>query len=90
MLFIIPKVSSSLYTQRYAYTITAILSLGEIMLSPCSRCAKEGLVYITLASPLSRQPFFYLECTKANIYLSYDVRSSTNAKYVYSITLNSL
>jgi len=60
------------------------------MLSPCSRCAKEGLVYITLASPLSRQPSFYLEYTKVNIYLSCDVRSIFNAKCARPITLNSL
>ena len=75
--------------QRYAYTVALILSLGEIMLSLCSYYAKEGLVYITLASPLSRQPSFYLKCTKANIYSSYDVRSISNAKYTRSITLNS-
>jgi len=51
--------------------------------------AKEGLVYITLASPLSRQPSSYLECTKANICSSCDVRSISNAKYTCPITLNS-
>jgi len=59
------------------------------MLSPYSRYAKEGLVYIMLASPLSWQPSFYLEYTKANIYLSYDVYSISNAKYTYPITFNS-
>jgi len=59
------------------------------MPSLCSRCAKEGLVCVTLASPLSRQPSFYLECTKANIYSSCDVRSISNAKYARPITLNS-
>jgi len=48
-----PKASSSSQAQRCAYTVAAILSLGEIMPSLCSRCAKEGLVYIALASPLS-------------------------------------
>jgi len=85
-----PKASSSSYAQRRARTVAAILLLGEIMPSPCSYCAKEGLVYVTLASPLSRQPSSYLECTKANIYLSCDVCSSTNAKYTRPITLNSL
>jgi len=48
------KVSKpSLYSQRYTYTITTILSLGKIILSPCSRYIKEGLVYVTLASPSS-------------------------------------
>jgi hypothetical protein len=47
-----PKASSSLHAQRYTRTITTILLLGEIIPSPCSRYAKEGLVYVTLASPL--------------------------------------
>jgi len=45
-----PKVISSLYAQRRAYTVAAILSLSKIILSPYSRCLKEGLVYITLAN----------------------------------------
>jgi len=53
LLLIIPKVTSFSSIARYAYTIAIVLLLGEIMLSPCSRCAKEGLVYIILASPLS-------------------------------------
>jgi len=48
-----PKASSSLYTQRYAYTITAILSLSKVIPSLCSYCVKKGLVYIALVSPLS-------------------------------------
>jgi len=60
------------------------------MPSPYSYYAKKGLVYITLASPLSRQPSSYLKCTKVNIYLSCDIRSTFNAKYTRPITLNSL
>jgi len=48
-----PKASSSLYAQRRVRTVAIILLLGEIMLSPCSYCVKEGLVYIILASPSS-------------------------------------
>jgi len=55
-----------------------------------SRYIKEGLIYIALASPLSQQPSSYLKCTKVNIYLSYNVRSTFNAKYARPITLNSL
>jgi len=90
LLLIIPKVTSLSSTARRAYTVAVVLSLGKIILSPCSRYAKEGLVYIILASPLSRQPSSYLECTKVNIYLSYNIRSISNAKYTYPITLNSL
>ena len=49
-----PKASSSLQAQYYTRTIAAILLLGEIILSPYSRCTKERLVYIILASPLSQ------------------------------------
>jgi len=47
--------------------VTSILSLGEIIPSPYSYYAKEGLVYIALVSPLSWQLSSYLECTKVNI-----------------------
>jgi len=56
----------------------------------CSRCAKEGLVYIMLASPSTQQPFSYSECTKANIQLFYNICSASNTKYTRPITLNSL
>jgi len=82
-----PPPSSSI--AHRSYTVAIILSLGRIMLSLYSRYAKKGLVYITLASPLSRQPSSYLECTKANIYSSYNIRSIFNAKYTRPITLNS-
>jgi len=52
LLLIIPKASSSLYAQQRARTVAAILLLGKIILSPYSYYAKEGLIYIMLASPL--------------------------------------
>jgi len=76
-----PKAISSLHAQRRARTIAVILSLSKIILSPYSRCLKKGLVYIMLANPFSQQLFFYLKCTKANIYSFYNVRSTFNAKY---------
>jgi len=63
----VSKPPPSSFTAYRSCTVAAILSLGGIIPSPCSCCAKEGLVYIALASPLSWQPSFYLECTKANI-----------------------
>ena len=48
-----PKASSSLQAQRYTRTVATILLLSEIMPSLYSRCAKAGLVYIALVSPLS-------------------------------------
>jgi len=71
-------------------TITAILSLSEIIPSLCSRYTKEGLVYIILASPLSWQLSSYLEYIKVNIRLSCNIRSTSNTKYTFLITLNSL
>jgi len=60
-----PPPSSS--TARWSRTVAIILSLGGIMPSLYSRYAKEGLVYVALASPSSRQPSSCLECTKANV-----------------------
>jgi len=48
-----PKVTSLSSIARRARTIAMVLLLGKIILSLCSRYAKKGLVYITLASPLS-------------------------------------
>jgi len=82
-------VTSLSFIARRAYTIAAVLLLGKIMPSLYSYYTKEGLVYITLASPLSRQPSSYLECTKVNIRLSCDIRSISNTKYTRPITFNS-
>jgi len=84
-----PKALPLSLTACRVRTIAAILSLSKIILSLYSRCLKEGLVYIVLASPSSRQPSSYLECTKVNICLSCDVRFVSNAKYTRPITLNS-
>ena len=48
-----PKVTFLSFTARRARTVAAILSLSKIILSLYSRYLKKGLVYITLASPLS-------------------------------------
>jgi len=90
LLLIIPKVTSLSSIARRARTIAVVLSLGEIILSLYSCYIKEGLIYIALVSPLSQQPSSYLECTKVNVRLSYNIRSISNAKYTRSITLNSL
>jgi len=46
-----PKAPSSSLTLYYAYMVSSILLLGEVMPSPCSYYAKEGLVCVALASP---------------------------------------
>ena len=71
----------SLVSKRCAYIVSVILLLGKIMLIYL-HCAKKKLVYITIIAPSSCQPSFYLKCTKLNIYLSYNVRSVSNIKYL--------
>ena len=62
-----------------AYIVSVILSLGEIM-PIYSRYAKKKLVCVAIITPSSRQPFFYLKCTKSNICLSCNVKSVSDAK----------
>ena len=75
-----PLNRSSVFKRR-TLLIACISFNGEII-SAYSRCAKKGLVYIAIISPLSRQPFSYLEYTKANTCLSYDVRLVSLNKYI--------
>ena len=71
----------SLASKRRAYTVAVILLLNKIIPS-CSCCKEKKLVYIIIIAPFSRQPFFCIECTKLNIYSSYNVRSVSNAEYL--------
>ena len=50
-----------------------------------SRYVLKGLVYIAIIAPLGRQPFFYAKYTKLNMRLSYNIKSVSNAKYIYLI-----
>jgi len=81
------KYSLLLQTQHYARMVALILSLSKVILL-YSYCAKEGLVYVTIAAPSSRQPSFYSKCTQLNIRLSYDVRSISNIEYIYTRLLS--
>ena len=83
-----PKAPSSFLAEHRSYTAAVILLLGKIIPS-YSYYAKEGLVYIIIALPVNRQPSSYIKYTRANMRLSYNVRSVSNAKYTHSITLNS-
>ena len=74
----------SLASKRCAYVIAVILLLSEII-SICFCCILKGLVYIIIMAPLGRQPSFYTKCTKLNMYLSYDIRLVSNAKYAFFI-----
>ena len=71
-----------LASKRYAYTVAVILLLSKIMPS-CSYYEEKKLVYIVIIAPFSRQPFFYIKCTKLNMYLSCNIRSVSNAEYLY-------
>ena len=69
-----------LVSKRCNYIVAVILLLGEIMPS-CSYYEEKKLVYIIIITPFSYQLFFYIKCTKLNIYSSYNVRSVSDAEY---------
>ena len=72
-----------------AKIIAVILLLGEIMPS-YSYYKEKKLVYIIIIALFGYQPSFYIKCTKLNIYLSYNIKSVSNAKYLYLMRLYSL
>ena len=80
-----PPIRSSA-SKRRTRVVSTILSLSKII-SSYSRCSKKKLVYVTIASPSSRQPSSYTKYTKANIRSSYNVRSVSNAKYTRRLYL---
>ena len=69
----------SLVSKRRTCIVAVILLFGKIMLT-YSYCAEKKLVYIIITALFSRQPFSYIKCIKLNMYLSYNVRSVSNAK----------
>jgi len=71
--------------QRRAYIVAFILSSNKVI-SSCSYCEKEELVYIAIAAPSSRQPSFYSKCTSINMRFSYNIHSVSNAKYISHIS----
>ena len=44
---------------------------------------EKGLVCIIIIALFSRQSFSYVECTKSNIYLSYNICLVSNAKCIF-------
>ena len=78
-----PLVRSSA-SKRRLRLVSLILSLGEIIPS-YSRYIEKGLSYIIILAPFSRQFSFYAKCTKLNIRSSYNIKSVSNAKYIYLI-----
>ena len=78
-----PPIRSSAF-ECCACIVAVILLFSKIMPS-CSYCKEKKLVYIIIITPFSHQPSSYIKCIKLNIYLFYNVRSVSNAKYLYLI-----
>ena len=76
----------SLTSKRHAYLITLILSLGVIIPS-YSYYTKKRLVCVTIVAFFSYQPSSYFECMKLNMYFFYNIKSVSNAKYIFLIYL---
>ena len=76
-----PLIKSSA-SKRRTHVVTVILLFGEIM-PTYSCCVLKGLVYVAIIAPLGCQPSFYIKYTKLNIYLSYNIKLVSNAKYIY-------
>ena len=74
----------SLVSKCRVHAVVVILLLGEIMPS-YSYYKEKKLVYIIIVAPFNRQPSFYIECTKSNIRLSCNVKSVSDAEYLYLI-----
>ena len=71
-----------LASEHCTYIVAVILLLSEIMPS-CSCYKDKKLVYIIIVTLFSHQLSFYVECTKLNIYLSYNVILVSNAEYAW-------
>ena len=65
-----------------AKLVAVIFSLSKVM-PFCSYYKEKKLVYIIIAAPFSWQPFFFIKCTKLNIYLFCNIRLVFNAKYIF-------
>ena len=72
----------SLASECCAYIITLILLLGVIM-PIYSYCVKKKLVYIIITALFSYQPSSYSKYIKLNIYSSCNIKSVSNAKYIF-------
>ena len=74
----------SLTSAYYNKLIAIILLFSEIMPS-CSYCKKKKLVYIIIIAPFSYQPSSYIKYTKLNIHSNCNIKTMSNAKYLYFI-----
>ena len=79
----------SLASECYTYIVILILLLGVIM--PIYSCYTEKkLVCVIIAAFFSYQPSSYSEYIKLNICSFYNVRSVSNAKYIFFLYFWSL
>ena len=86
-----PFVRSSAFKRAAYYfkLVAVILLLSKIMLT-YSCYTEKGLVYIIIIASLSCQPSFYTKYTKSNMHLSCNIRSVSNAKYIFLARLYTL
>ena len=77
----------SLASKRRACVVVVIFSFSEIMPS-YSYCKEKKLVYIAIAAPFSRQPSFYIKCTKSNMRLSCNVKSVSDTECTFIFLYN--
>ena len=82
-MFLMPLIRS-LASEHHACVVAIILLLSKIM-PTCSCYVSKGLVYIAIIASLGRQPFSCAKCTKLNMYLFYNIKLVSNAKYVFFI-----
>ena len=82
----------SLISKRltYYFKLVAIILLLSKIMPTYSRCVEKGLVYIIIIALFSRQPFFYIKCTKLNICFFYNIYLVFNAKYIFLTRLYTL
>ena len=62
----------SLASKFHTYIVAVILLLGKIIPS-YSHYKEKKLVYVIIVVPFNYQPFFYIKCTKLNMYLSCNI-----------------
>ena len=75
----------SLVSKRTAYyfkLVAIIFLLGKIM-PTCFYYMEKGLIYIIIIAFLGCQPSSYIKCIKLNMYLSYNIKLVSNAKYIF-------
>ena len=66
------------------YTLLAIsISLNREIISPYSRYAKKGLIYIAITDLSGHQPSSYTKYTKLNTYTLYNMRLVSLNKYTF-------